>query len=89
MTVKYLEELQCPNTAEVVIMWAWTIGVVNPVDHDGWQLIGRDTLRFYQTRGMERLNRLEATYRRQNHGVQLHRVVARRTPQGIPSERLF
>jgi len=31
-----LEELQCPNAAEVVIVWAWTIGVVNPVDRDGW-----------------------------------------------------
>jgi len=55
MAIRHLEEIQCPNTTEVVIMWAWTIGVVNPVDCDGWQLIGRDTLRFCQTRGMERL----------------------------------
>ena len=54
MAIRRLEELQCLNTAEVVIMWAWTAGVVNPVDHDTWQLIGRDTLRFYQTHGMER-----------------------------------
>jgi len=53
--IRRLEELQCPNTAEVMIMWAWTIGVVSPVDRDGWELIGRDTLRFCQTRRMERL----------------------------------
>ena len=59
VAVKRLEELQCSNTVEVVIMWAWTVGAVNPVDHDWWQLIGRDTLRFYQTHGMERLIVLE------------------------------
>ena len=47
-----LEELQCLNTAEVVIMWAWTTGVVSPTDHDAWRSIGRDTLRFCQTNGM-------------------------------------
>jgi len=52
--IRRFEELQCSNTVEVVIMWAWTVGVVNPVDHDGWQLIGRDTLRFYQPHGTER-----------------------------------
>jgi hypothetical protein len=55
MAIKRLEELRCLNTAEVVIMWAWTFGAVNPADHDSWQLIGRDTLRFYQTYGMERM----------------------------------
>ena len=59
MAIRRLEELQCLNTVEVVIMWAWTVGVVNPVDHDGWQLIGRDTLRFYQTHGMERTTTLK------------------------------
>jgi len=53
MAIRRLEELQCPNTAEVLLMWAWTIGVVDPVDRDGWQLIGRDTLRFCRTRGTE------------------------------------
>ena len=52
--IRRLEELQCPNAVEVVIMWAWTAGVVNPVDREGWRLIGRDTLRFYQTHGVER-----------------------------------
>jgi len=38
--IKRLEELQCLNTAEVVILWAWTPGVVNMVDHKAWGLIG-------------------------------------------------
>ena len=50
--IKRLEELKCLNTAEVVTMWAWTTGVVDPADHDGWRSIGRDTLRFCQTNGM-------------------------------------
>ena len=54
-----LEELQCLNTAEAVILWAWTPGVVNAVDHDDWGLIGRATLRFYRTHGMERLAALK------------------------------
>jgi len=53
--VRCLEGLQCLNIAEVVITWAWTAGVINPVDHDAWGLVGRDTLRFYQTHGMGRL----------------------------------
>jgi len=59
MAIGRLEELHCSNTVEVVIMWAWTIGVVSPVDHDSWHLIGRDTLRFYQTHGVERLTTLK------------------------------
>ena len=47
-----LEELQCLNTAEVVTMWAWTIGVVDPADHNAWRSIERNTLRFCQTNGM-------------------------------------
>jgi len=54
-TVRRLEELQCPNVAEVVIMWAWTAGVVNPVDRGAWRLIGDVTLMFYQNNGMGRL----------------------------------
>jgi len=57
--IRRFEELQCSNTAEVVIMWAWTLGVVNPVDHDGWWLIGLDILRFYQIYGVERLTVLK------------------------------
>jgi len=56
---KRLEELQCLNTAEVVIMWAWTVGVMDAADHDGWKLIEDDTLRFYQTHGIERLATLK------------------------------
>ena len=47
--VKRLEELQCLNTAEVVIMWAWTTGVVDPMDRDAWRLIERETVRLCQT----------------------------------------
>ena len=57
--VGHLEELQCSNTAEVVILWAWTSGAVDAADHDGWKLIGHDTLRFYRTHGMERLTTLK------------------------------
>ena len=53
--LRRLEHLQCLNTAEVVILLAWTIGVVDPMDHGAWELIGRDTLRFYQTRGIRSL----------------------------------
>ena len=53
--IRRLEELQCLNTAQVVIMWAWTIGVVNPVDRVGWKLIQDETLRFYNAHGVQRL----------------------------------
>jgi len=56
--IKRLEELQCFNTAEVVILWAWAPGVVNPVDHNAWGLIERNTLNFYQTHGIGRLTSL-------------------------------
>ena len=59
MAIKRLEELRCLNTAEVVIMWAWSVGAMNPVDQDGWRLVERDTLRFYQTHGLERLAALK------------------------------
>ena len=52
--VKRLEELRCLNIAEVVIMWAWTTGVVDPADHGAWRSIEHDTLRFYQTNGTGR-----------------------------------
>jgi len=53
--IRGLEELLCLNTAEIVIMWAWTSGVIHPADGDAWKLIGDDTFRFYQTHGMGRL----------------------------------
>ncbi|KAF9789527.1 hypothetical protein BJ322DRAFT_540240 [Thelephora terrestris] len=58
-TIRRLEELQCLNTAEVVMMWAWTTNVVDPMNYDGWRLVGNDTLRFYRTHGMGRLNALK------------------------------
>jgi len=52
--IKRLEELQCLNTAEAVILWAWTAGVVNP-KHDAWASIECTTLDFYRTHGISRL----------------------------------
>jgi len=54
-----LEELQCSNMAEVVIMWAWTAGLINPMDHDGRKLVEDHTFRFYHTHGIERLATLK------------------------------
>ena len=56
--IERLEELQCPNIAEVVYIWAWTSGVVDAVDHDAWRLVGHKTLAFYQTHGIGRLKTL-------------------------------
>jgi len=57
--VRRLEELQCLSTAEVVILWAWTTGVIDAANHDDWRLIERATLKFYQTHGMGRLATLK------------------------------
>ena len=57
--IERLEELQCPSTAEVVIMWAWTPGFLYVKDRDAWRLIERTTLSFYQTHGIGRLKALE------------------------------
>jgi hypothetical protein len=56
--IERLEELQCPNTAEVVFVWAWTAGYVDPVDRNAWRLIGNKTLTFYQVHGIGRLKTL-------------------------------
>ena len=56
--IKCLEQLQCPNTAEVVLMLAWFFGVVDSADHEAWRLIGCKTLSFYQTHGIGRLKSL-------------------------------
>ena len=50
--IKRLRDLQCWNTAEVVILYAWTGGALDPVDHDAWGLIGHETGEFYRARGM-------------------------------------
>ena len=46
--VERLEELECLKTAEAVILWAWTTGVVKEGDCQGWRLIGRITSKFYR-----------------------------------------
>jgi hypothetical protein len=58
MATRCLEEFRCFNTAQVVIMWAWTVGAVNPMNRDDERLIGRETLRFYQAHGTKRLTAL-------------------------------
>ena len=66
--IRGLEELQCLNTAEVVILWAWTTEVVDRGDHGGWTSIWLDTVRFYRTHGMERLTTLKR-HIIDNHGT--------------------
>jgi hypothetical protein len=56
--IERLEELQCLNTAEVVLMWVWTPGIMKAVNHNAWRLLGGKTLAFYQTHGMGRLKTL-------------------------------
>jgi len=57
-TIKRLEELQCPNIAETVLLWAWTADVVDVGDQGAWGLIECATLDFYRTHGMWRLSTL-------------------------------
>ena len=56
--IECLEQLQCLNTAEVVLMLAWSVGVVDSADHEAWRLIECKTLSFYQTHGTGRLESL-------------------------------
>lgn len=56
--IQRLEELQCLKTGEAVILWAWTVGVVNATDRDSWGVIERGTLNFYRTHGIRRLTAL-------------------------------
>ena len=57
--IERLKELQCLNTAEVVIMWAWTIGIFGARDRVAWESIESSTRLFYQAHGMGRLKALE------------------------------
>ena len=50
--VRRLEELQCLNTAQAVITWAWATGMMDVTDRDSWELIESETLRFYRAHGM-------------------------------------
>ena len=58
-TIGRFEELQCLKTAEVAIMWAWTVGVFDAEDHNAWESIESSTRSFYQTHGIGRLKALE------------------------------
>jgi len=56
--IKRLEELQCMNTAETVLLWSWTANVMATDDRGAWGLIERGTLDFYRTHGIFRLTAL-------------------------------
>jgi len=58
--IERLEELRCLNTAGVVILWAWTTGVMTTADHDAWKRIESVTLKFYHTHGIGRLEALKS-----------------------------
>ena len=49
-TIECFEDLQCPNTIEVVLMRAWTSGAVDAVDHDARELVR--TPKSHRTHGM-------------------------------------
>ena len=66
--IRRLKELGCWNIAEVVLLWAWDTGTMHPADHDGWRLIGEETLEFYRVRGIGRLSTL-ALYIKNNSGA--------------------
>ena len=54
LAIKHLEELGCWNTAEVVILWAWTNVDMNAANHDAHGLIEQETLNYYHLRGTQR-----------------------------------
>ena len=56
--LRCLEGMECWNTAEVVILWTWTHWFVDATDHDAWEVIGHETLKFYRARGKDRLGGL-------------------------------
>ena len=58
VAIERLVELKCFNTAEVVILWTWTAGVVNPLDSDAWNLIGSSTSDFYDAHPLRPLTTL-------------------------------
>jgi len=51
-----LKGLGCWNTAETILLWAWTTDTIDPAIHDDWRLIGKETLEFYRVHGMWRLH---------------------------------
>ena len=81
--IRCLEELQCFKTAEVVFLWAWTVGVVNAADQNGWGLIEHNTLNFYQTYGIRHLATL-SQYITNTTVEDLHQVFLLMHYQGRP-----
>ena len=58
-TIRRLEELGCLNTARVVIIWAWTVGMTDAMDGDGRKLVEGETVLFYKTHGVRSLATLK------------------------------
>ena len=54
-TIRHLEGLGCWNTAEVMILWAWTNGIVNTANHDAYKHVEQEIHKCYRLRGMEHL----------------------------------
>jgi len=56
--IRRLQDLECWNTAEVLILYAWTSDIMDPANHDAWRMIGQETHDFYRTRGTAGLGTL-------------------------------
>ena len=56
--IEHLEELLCPSTAGVALVWTRAFGIVYAADRDLWKLVERKTLALYRAHGMGRLNTL-------------------------------
>lgn len=73
--IRCLVDLQCWNIAEVVILYAWTSDIMDPVNHGGWKMIGRETERFYRVRGTARLGNLVRGIKARYRNKELRRGV--------------
>lgn len=66
--IRHPEEFQCSNTVEV-IMWAWSVGVINPEDRAAWKSIQNETLRLHQIYEFRRLVALARHITDTNEGI--------------------
>ena len=78
--IEPLERLQCLNTIEVVIPWAWTTVVVNTVDQSYQKLI-RPT-KFYQIHGTGHLAALRRRIAGTNGTIEIKHVMFLALPMG-------
>ena len=66
--LRRLKEMECWNTAEVVVQWAWAGGSLGVTDHNVWKDIEHETLEFYRTRGVDRLGSLSRHIKESTYG---------------------